>query len=63
MLHKLLSKVDFDMPIESATDPDTGLYEDGCVWSPYPSHQRVRASLMDHQYLTVVGKHLNTYRI
>jgi len=44
----------------NSIDPATGLYQPDCIWSPYPSRQRVTASIMDHSYITSVstGTHL-----
>ena len=39
-------------------DPVTGLYKADCIWSPYPVRQRVRASIMDHQYIVAVRAYI-----
>ncbi|XP_052780593.1 calcium-activated chloride channel regulator 1-like [Mya arenaria] len=38
----------------NSIDPVTGLYEKNCIWSPYPTRQRAKASIMDHQYITAL---------
>ncbi|WAR25124.1 CLCA1-like protein [Mya arenaria] len=40
--------------ITNSLDPVTGLYEKDCIWSPYPTRQRAKASIMDHQYITAI---------
>ena len=39
----------------NSIDNKTGLYLPQCKWRPYPSRQRVKASIMDHQYIQEVS--------
>ncbi|XP_078324949.1 calcium-activated chloride channel regulator 1-like isoform X1 [Crassostrea virginica] len=34
-----------------SVDPETGEFPEGCVYYPYPSHNRGTASMMDHSYI------------
>ncbi|XP_060596289.1 calcium-activated chloride channel regulator 1-like isoform X2 [Ruditapes philippinarum] len=38
--------------VVASVDNVTGLYERECLWRPYPTRQRTKASIMDHQYIT-----------
>ena len=40
---------------QNSIDPSTNLYFEHCEWKPYPVRQRIVASIMDHQYISVVS--------